>query len=293
MYIVADIGGTKTRIAGSRDLQAFDEPIITATEHEYTKAIASIEDTVRKVAEGEPIEGMAIGLRGRLARNKRSLFSDALISDWMGKPIADELEAKLATKVLMENDAAMVGLGETHFGAGKGGSIVAYITVSTGVGGARIVDGKIDRATNGFEVGHQYISVDERLVTHHASFDDLSPGVRKILENCQELEKLVSGSAVERIYGTPAVEIPVDSPIWSDLADLLTFGLYNTVLHWSPDRIVVGGSMFNKIGIHVERVNDDMQKLLTGFLPEVPTVMHSDLGDLGGLWGGIARLKQC
>lgn len=292
MYIVADIGGTKTRIAGSRDLASFYEPVIIPTEREYEKAIITIEEIAKKIAGEEKIEAMAVGLRGRLSRDKRSLFSDAILSDWSGHSVASDLEGKLGTKVYMENDTAMVGLGESTYGAGKGAPIVAYITVSTGVGGARIVDGKIDRAAIGFEIGHQYISVDERLVTRHASFEGLSEGVRKILETCQELEKLVSGSAVERLYGTPAVAIPEDSPLWSDLADLLTFGIYNTILHWSPDKVVLGGSMFNRIGIHVDRVNDDMQKLLTGFLPEIPVLAHSELGDLGGLWGGLARIKQ-
>jgi glucokinase len=49
------------------------------------------------------------------------------------------------------------GLGEAVFGAGKGREIVVYMTISTGVGGARIVGGKIDASAMGFEPGHQII----------------------------------------------------------------------------------------------------------------------------------------
>lgn len=42
-------------------------------------------------------------------------------------------------------------LAEMGRAAGKGPAIIAYITISTGVNGVRIVDGEIDRATYGFE----------------------------------------------------------------------------------------------------------------------------------------------
>jgi len=75
--------------------------------------------------------------------------------------------------VFIENDASIVGLGEAVSGAGMGEEIVVYITVSTGVGGTRIVSGEIDEHAYGFEPGHELINMQD------------------------SLEDLVSGTAVE------------------------------------------------------------------------------------------------
>jgi len=79
--------------------------------------------------------------------------------------------------------------------------------------------------------------------------------------------------------------------VWEELAQLFAYGLHNTILHWSPDRVVLGGSMFNEVGISVERVRAHVAEIMRKF-PEVPEIVHSQLGDIGGLWGGVARLKQ-
>ena len=49
--------------------------------------------------------------------------------------------------------------------------------------------------------------------------------------------------------------------------------------------------MFNEIGISPERVRFHLENIRTGY-PAVPQIVHASLGGLGGLWGGIARLKQ-
>jgi hypothetical protein len=82
-----------------------------------------------------------------------------------------------------------------------------------------------------------------------------------------------------------------DSPVWEELSNILAFGLYNSLLHWSPDRVVLGGSMFNEIGISADRVKEHIDEINVK-LPEIPDIVHSALGDFGGLYGGLALLKQ-
>ena len=79
--------------------------------------------------------------------------------------------------------------------------------------------------------------------------------------------------------------------MWEELARHTAIGVHNSILHWSPDRVVLGGSMFNEIGIPVERVKFHLQGIMRAFRA-IPEIVHSQLGDVGGLWGGMARLKQ-
>ncbi|MGZ9102433.1 MAG: ROK family protein, partial [Rhodoplanes sp.] len=79
-------------------------------------------------------------------------------------------------------------------------------------------------------------------------------------------------------------------PMWDELAWITARALHNTIAHWSPDRIVIGGSMMNEIGIPIDRIWTHLQALPRKN-PALPEVVHATLGDFGGLWGGLARLR--
>jgi len=183
----------------------------------------------------------------------------------------------LKIPVYLENDAAIVGLGEAMNGAGRGEEIIAYITVSTGIGGARIVDGKIDRNIFGFEPGHQII--------------DPTGMLCPMCDSAGHLEGHVSGVALEARFNKKAYEI-TDPQIWEEEAKWLAYGLNNTAVYWSPSVIVLGGSMIIKSpGISIERVSHHLKKTLTIF-PERPRLVKAELGDIGGLYGALEILKQ-
>lgn len=260
MYLLFDIGGTKTRIAGTTDLAAFSEPKIIDTPQSYEESLKMLADVAAEVSDGTLLKGIMIG-----APRPDNL------PQWRGKDIARNIaQAVRAPEWHLENDAALVGLGEATFGAGQGAAVCAYYTVSTGVGGARIVNGHIDVSKHGFEVGGQYLTTVDPPTT---------------------LEQLVSGTAISTRYGMHPKSIPKDDPVWEELARLLAIGVHNTVVHWAPDRVVIGGSMMNEIGIPIPRVAEHLKRLLVKF-DEVPEVVHSSLGEVGGLWGGMARLRQ-
>jgi predicted NBD/HSP70 family sugar kinase len=270
MYIVADIGGTKMRIAKSDDLKSFSEPIILDTPQEYAVGIESFREAAHELTgPSAKIDGIAVGIAGPLSADKRSVFKTPHLH-WDGRPIADDMENAFGTKAFIENDVALVGLGEAVAGAGVSSSIVAYVTVSTGVNGVRIVDGKIDRTAEGFEIGGQYMTVEEPRLT---------------------LEDMVSGTAVQKAFNMKPKDLGADNPVWEELAQIFAYGLHNTIVHWSPNRVVLGGSMFNDIGISVPSVEKHVKEIMKKF-PVVPEIMHSKLGDVGGLHGGLELLRQ-
>lgn len=278
MYIVCDIGATKIRLAASHDLQSFAEPNILDTPHNYEEALGLIHSTTQEITAGNPVEKFAAGMRG-LSRDKSSIRpSEALLTDWAGKDLGSDLATKLNCEVFLENDTAIVGLGEAAFGPGKDSEIVVYVTISTGVGGVRIVNKKIDPSAFGFEPGHQLIDPTHSLIPNH--------------ENGGFWEDYISGTSVERRFGRPAYEI-TDPAIWDEIAKFTAFGLTNTIVHWSPDMVILGGSMMKDVGIKI----DDIQKYLSDknimrIFHELPELRKAQLGDLGGLWGAMELLKQ-
>lgn len=277
MYLIFDIGGTNMRLAVSRDGESFGETKVLETPQDFSEGMLLFERAALNLAGGKKLKAAAGGIAGPLDRNKEKLVNSPNISGWIGKPLKESIQKAIGAPLYLENDTAIVGLGEAIVGAGKGEAIVAYITVSTGVGGARIVDGKIDRNVYGFEPGHQII--------------DPAGCLCPICGTSGHLEGHVSGTALEGHYHKKPYEIS-DPKIWEEEAKWLAYGLNNTIVHWSPHIAVLGGSMITKEpGISIERVRHHLKNILLIF-PEIPRLVKAELGDTGGLHGALAFLKQ-
>lgn len=277
MYVLFDIGGTKTRIAVTENLETFSEPIKFETPSRFEDGVEVISNAIKKLVGSQKITALAGGIRGPLNREKTKIISEKKLLDWVGRPLVDIFSKKFHAPMYLENDTAIVGLGEAVFGAGADYSIVAYHTVSTGVGGVRIVDRHIDVASSGFEPGHQELDIDRSILGH---------GVRHTLEN------LVSGTALEKRRGVKPYEIPQDDRVWDELAGYLALGLKNTILYWSPDVIVLGGSMI--VGdprIHLKDIIKHTEKALDGFVT-CPPIVDAQFRDEGGLYGAMELIRQ-
>ncbi len=274
-YLLFDIGGTKTRIALSTDGKSFGEPRVIPTPKEFAEGVSLFRDVALELSGGKKIKAVAGGIAGPIDREKTMLVNSPHIPGWIRKPLKKELQKVLGAPVYIENDAAMAGLGEAAFGKGKGKRVVVYMTVSTGVGGSRIVDGKIDESAMGFEPGHQIIDPTGSLCPDCKSV----PGY---------LERYVSGSAIERRYKKKAYEIS-DPKVWEEEARFLAYGLNNTIVHWSPDVVILGGSVTESIS--VSRVRFHLRRIMKIF-PNIPLIDKAVLGDFGGLYGAMYFLKN-
>ena len=277
MYIIFDIGGTNTRVSASKDLETFEKPIKFKTPLVYSEGIQAIHEAVKEVSKGEKIIGMAGGIRGPLNEDNTGIVSEVILNDWVGRSITADISEPFDAPTFLENDTAIVGLGEVHYGGGRGYEIVAYHTVSTGVGGARFVDGKLDVANVGFEPGHQILDFDRSFLG---------------ADTVPTLENLVSGAALERSRGVKPYEVPQEDSVWPELAMRLAVGLRNTIVYWSPDVIVLGGSMI--VGDPRIMLNDIRyytEGIMKDFMP-CPEIVDAELGDDGGLYGAMAMLKQ-
>ena len=275
-YIVFDIGGTKTRIATSTDLKSFDEVRSYKTPPTFKAGMQLFVETVAELT--DDITAIAGGIRGRLMEDKSGVENDGKLTKWAGESVVGYLQKEYGTiPVFLENDAAIAGVGEAVFGGGEGLPIVAYHTVSTGVGGAKIEDGEIDQAHIGFEPGHQILDIDRTILG-----EDITP----------TLENMVSGTAVKNRFGVEPYEIPQTDILWDELAGYLGQGLRNTILYWSPDAIVLGGSMIiGDPAIKIDAIRKATARAMEGFEP-TPLICEAKLGDEAGLWGGLAVLTK-
>ncbi|MFA5997056.1 MAG: ROK family protein [Candidatus Paceibacterota bacterium] len=280
MYILFDIGGTKMRVVAADHEKFLGEPVVVSTPKDFDEGFGTLTRIIDNLAEKFAPEDRAVtaivgGIAGPIDADQTMLVNSPNLGGWVGHDIKNALHNIYKVPVNLENDSAMVGLGETHFGAGRGKSIVVYLTISTGVGGARFVDGKIDRSAMGFEPGHQIIDPDNTLCP-----------------TCEgnDLEAYVSGRSIEKRFGVKPYEIH-DPAVWDELAKYLAYGINNTIVYWSPDIVVVGGSMMREVGIPLDAVRKYLAEILKIY-PNIPPIEKAELGDFGGLYGALALARM-
>jgi glucokinase len=264
MYILFDIGATKTRIARVTSSDSFETPIIYETPGVYEDGIKILRENISILLSGESADAIVGCIAGPWNVEKGTITESGNLSGWHNMPLKNDLRDVFKTDIIIDNDAAMVGLGEAIFGAGRGFGSILYMTVSTGVGGAIISQGNIKAR--------------------------LEPRKQVMSESGETLEYLISGRGVEKKTGKKPEDI-TDSTFWDSLAEILAHGLKNIVLDYLPDVVVIGGSMMNKVGISIEATEKYLQEILKG-TTKIPTLKHSELGDLGGLYGALAKIKS-
>lgn len=254
--ILFDIGATKIRVAYSVDGEVFEKPNVIKTPKDNEEQSDIFIKLIKETAGDREIKKIA----GGMSRN---------ISGWGSEKLKEDLNKNFDADVFIENDSAIVGLGEANWGAGRGFNIVAYITVSTGVGGVRIVEGKIDERAIGFEPGKQIIDI----------------------ESGKTLEDMISGKALEKKTGQNPKEI-TDPKVWDEHAKNLAVGLNNIIVEWSPDCVVLGGSMITgDPAIPLDKTENYLKEILKIF-PQIPPIKKAELGDFGGLYGALAYLRD-
>lgn len=268
MYLSIDVGGTKTRIDASEDLR-------TIVKHYHFSTLKSPNELVKKIKYlFSHIDGIILGLPGVLNKEKSELInSPNLNKSWVNLNFK-ELLKELTSNIFCQNDAALAGLAEAVLGGGKNYNIVVYLTISTGVGGVKIINKQIEQNNFGFEPGHQIIIENGR---------PCSCGQR----GC--LKAYVSGSAFQEIYKKEP-KFCTNQNYWNKYAKYLGQGLINIITIWSPEILILGGSMLNE---PIYFFNPLMEYLKNNLkIVPMPQIKISQLKDDAGTLGGFLYLKQ-
>lgn len=268
MYLLFDVGGTNTRVAVSRDNQTIETSKTFPTNPDYKIGYDKICEVGIELAKGEHISKIAGGLAGALDRQKTQLLTAPNLNGWSNQPIKSDLQKRFEVPVYLENDTAMGALGEAVFGTGRNYEIVAYLALGTGLGGCRIVHGKMDHSALGFEPGHQYINIE-------------------LGKQAGDVESLIGGHALEKKYGKSAMEL--DATAWNQVAEYLGYALNNIVVLWSPDIIILGGSLMKSLPL--EKVREATRSAVKIFT-EIPHIELATLSDICGVYGALAYLNS-
>jgi fructokinase len=203
---------------------------------------------------------------------------------WRDTDIAQRLGRRFGVPVMFDTDVNGAAFAEGRWGAARGLSDYAYITVGTGIGGGSIVRGKSVFGLTHTELGHVRVA---RVP------GDTFAGVCPYHGDC--IEGLASGPAIEARAGMPASELPPDHPAWGFVAHGLAQMLHTMVLTTAPARILLGGGVMSAQAHLFDRIREELKRSLGGYVeaPEIEQglakyVVPPGLGTMAGPLGALA-----
>ena len=158
--IAVDLGGTQIRTARyDRNLKLLQrENTSTRADEGLRPTLARIRDYIHKVmpANRDDVLGIGISSPGPLNPNSGVIIAPPNLRGWRDVPLAEIVRAEFGLPVYIGNDGNAAALAEASSGAAQGCRHVVYITISTGIGGGVICDGRLLLGQEGLgaEVGH-------------------------------------------------------------------------------------------------------------------------------------------
>jgi glucokinase len=307
--LAIDLGGTELRAAvvdRSGQLIAFAAMPTDAGggPNAVVAQIVSLVDQVRAEAGPCSILGLGIGSAGPLDPLTGTVIAPPTLHGWRDVPLASVLRERLAMPVLLENDANAAALGEWRFGAGRGTQSMAFVTVSTGIGGGIIADGKLLHGRRGLasEIGHMTITADSNEICAcgargcweaMASGTALSRDATRLTASGEAiLLREMAGSGPVTGHHVAEAARQGDKAALSLLANearWLGIGLVNLLHLYSPERLIIGGGVGSLLELMREDIERVIEERAMSAYRDVP-VIAAELGRNAGLIGAASMI---
>ena len=197
---------------------------------------------------------------------------------WSNCDLAGYFARELNVPIGFDTDVNAAVLGEYRFGAGRGLSGIAYITVGTGIGGGLIINGKLVHGAGHPEMGHYYPRRD--------------PQDRDFAGNCPFhsdcLEGLASGPAILARWGNTLSDLPQDHEAHELVAGYLAQACHTLFACCAIERVVLGGGVMKTPSL-LERVISAVGEVGANYLPgrTRQTAVSPQLGENAGITGAL------
>jgi glucokinase len=264
--LAIDLGGTQIRAAHvspdlvvscRRAVETRDEEGVQAVIDRICSAALAVREDAHRAGLADPV-GIGISSPGPLDPWAGIVIAPPNLAGWRDIPLAANVEEAVGLPTYLERDTNAAVMGEWRYGAAKGADDVIYVTVSTGIGGGVVVDGRplIGKDGTAGEIGHITVDIDGPLCGDgqpgHAEAigsgraiaregrallkSGKAPGLAALAADAEVVDaELVARAADE---GDEACRAVLDRA-WVAIGAMCA-GLVNTL---NPEVIVLGGSI--------------------------------------------------
>ncbi len=261
MYLAVDIGGSKTLLAvfdshgNVKESLKFETPV---SYDDFSKALA---DSVDKLST-KSFAGACVAVPGKIDRKTGVGIAFGNLT-WQNVPILQDVKQILDCPIHIENDARAAALSEALLLKSEYRKVL-YVTISTGIGGGLIIDGKIDPSFEDMEVGQLLLEYEGKLM---------------------DWEDFGSGRAFNNKFGKRVSEVSADdSAAWYWFARNIAIGLIDLIATLTPEIIVLGGGA----GAHLEKFQDRLNeelKIYENPLLTIPPIRKAQRSEEAVIYG--------
>ena len=301
-FIGVDLGGTNVRsllvdekgtiIAEVKDVTESEKGPDYVTQ-KIIKQIESIDYT--GIGGFEHVDGIGIGVPGPVDTVNKYMVMATNLHDFAKYPICDKLEAYFSKPTFIDNDANVAGLAEAIVGAGRLKATVFYITISTGIGGAFIVDGKLVSGNRGHagEIGNIIVKSNGEKINHL---------------NAGAVENEASGTAIVRkarkIFGEEAIkhagnvfELAANGDkdaiaIKEDFLDCITTMMANIAHTVDPHCFVIGGGVMKSKDYFINELNEMFNSKIHEGMRGYTPIYSVEIDDCGAIGAAMLPMSQ-
>jgi len=290
-----DIGGTKVAVGmvdeNGRVLAHVDFP---SDPDNYAGALQGIIAGLRETSRSADvaISGIGIGSTGPLDAFTGQYGLVDFLPGWRDQNLPQDLARVFGVSAAMENDGDAAVLGESGWGAGKNKPNIIYVTVGTGIGGGIFLNGRLYRGVEGAhpEIGHQVIASEGPVCScgFRGCWESLAAGPGLALwarahapADYPDREKLTTKLICQLArQGMAWAREVVDRE-----ARLLGVGIANLISLFTPNAIVLGGSVMKSADLLMDGIR---REIASGckFVPADKTeILLASLGEHANLIG--------
>lgn len=304
-----DFGGTSVKIALVNDEGEIKarRRIVTndvASQGAWIEAVAhTVEELLKKDGHRTSISGVGVGVPGFVDFARGYIYDLANVPGWTGVHLAELLEARLCTRVRVDNDVNAMALGECTFGAGRAYQHALFVTLGTGVGGALLINNALYRGAFSMagEVGHMPIEMHGLKSPQGRGGLEQYVGNRRIAERAVKkikdgrkslISDLCSGDYAlvtpELIHKAAEQGDALALEIFDFVAECLATAFASVTYLLQPQAIIVGGGISLSGRVLFTPLRKHLNERLSPFFAERIEIKVADLGNDAGMIGSAA-----
>jgi len=242
------------------------------------------------------VHRIGVGCAGPVDLKAGVVFNPPNLPGWVRVPLSDRVQQALGLPTVLENDANAAALGEFRYGAGRGARSIVYMTVSTGIGGGIILEGKVWHGLKDAagEIGHMTVCPDGPVCGcgNRGCLEAMSSGT-SIARRAGEALAAGRDTKLRRVAKPTSADVvrlaqqgdSVAAEIWDQAVRYLGIGVAAVITILAPERIVIGGGV-TKAGDVLfqplrEHVRQRVQLVPVESVPILPATLGPDVGILG------------
>lgn len=268
MILSVDVGGTKILVAlFDKNGKIVGSEKVKTPNDNYQYFLEILKDTIHEVSGSHKITACSIAMPGKIDRKTGTALAFGNLP-WKNIEIANDLTDTVSCPIFVENDANLAGLAEATEIINQYKKTL-YITISTGIGGVLVVNGKMDKDTIDAEIGHTLHEHEGQLM---------------------RWEEFASGKAIVARTGKMAKDLTEEKD-WYIVARNIAIGLINMIASYTPDCVVIGGG----VGTHLDKFIGKLQEELEIYkddLITLPVIQKAKNPEQAVVYGGYLLAMQ-